>query len=263
MTQIVSALGCRVFGPIVYNPRLDASGDAFSPEGVRGLLLTMNQAVIERGMTPPWIMTRAACQEYWSTRGDGSDNGPDIYRNKPVTIVDFLERFWRPEIDPQCSVLELGCNAGTNLERLRQLGYDQLSGIEINPAAVAALRGAYPELASQATITVDRLEEVLPTLEARSVDGIFTMAVLMHIHPSSDHIFDEMARVARRHICVIEPEVANNSYVFARNYRRVFERRGLQYIRSTLITSTSAPDVPSGYHGYTAHLFTVRGAAAR
>jgi hypothetical protein len=47
--------------------------------------------------------------------------------------------FWSAEIEPGRSVLEVGRNAGTNLNRLRELGFHDLTGIEINANAMTSV----------------------------------------------------------------------------------------------------------------------------
>ena len=91
---------------------------------------------------------------------------------KNTAIVDLMHEFWSPEVSPDSAVLELGCNAGANLERLRQLGYTDLAGLEINPTAVQELHEAFPSLAGEASVIEGSLERVLPTLETDSVDVI-------------------------------------------------------------------------------------------
>jgi hypothetical protein len=56
---------------------------------------------------------------------------------------------------------------------------------------------------------------------------------------------------------VIEAEAANCSYVFARNYKRVFQHRGCSEAKSVLIEREAFPDMDSNYYGYTARLFHV------
>jgi SAM-dependent methyltransferase len=149
------------------------------------------------------------------------------------------------------SVLEVGCNAGASLHGLRERGYRALAGIEINPAAIAELRRSFDDLAD-VEVTQGTLEEALPA--AASVDVVFSMAVLRHVHPSSGRVFADMARV-RRYVCVVEAESSTLRYTFARNYRRVFERLGCTQVRSVRITEALAPDVGPNYVGYTARLF--------
>ena len=63
---------------------------------------------------------------------------PGLLGEPRAEIVDFLNDFRRPEIEPGRSVLEVGCNAGTNLNRLRELGFHDLTGIEINANALGS-----------------------------------------------------------------------------------------------------------------------------
>ena len=69
---------------------------------------------------------------------------------------------------------------------------------------------------------------MLPRLERR-YDPIFTMAVLMHIHPESMVVFDEIARLSDSVLC-IEPKPGRH-FVSERSYphdlSRVFSKRGM------------------------------------
>jgi SAM-dependent methyltransferase len=243
----------RVMEHAIVVERVDEQGEPISPRGIKWATSRLGQALAERGKAPPWAMTREQCQEYWASRANG-DNAPTSYAEKATGVVDFLNGFWAPEVDPASSVLEVGCNAGTNLNRLRELGFENLTGIEINPHALEELRRVYPELAGQATLINDSIETALAGLPDRAVDVVFSMAVLIHLHPTSVDVFDHMARVAR-YVCVIELEKASNSYVFPRNYRRVFERLGCTELRQATITRRGYPDVSSEYDGYVARVF--------
>jgi SAM-dependent methyltransferase len=232
---------------------VDEHGEPVVPRGLKRATSRAGQALVEHGIAPPWTLSREECQEFWASRVDGS-NAPTTYADKPTGVVDFLNGFWAPEVSPGNSVLELGCNAGTNLNRLRELGFERLTGIEINGHALDELRRVYPALASEATLVEESVESALAGMPDRAVDVVFSMAVLIHLHPTSRGIFADMARVAR-HVCVIELESASNSYVFPRNYRRVFERLGCTELRQATITRHGYPSVSRDYDGYVARLF--------
>ena len=235
------------------------SSDLEPPSGVSRLTTRLNQGIFEAGRTPVWVWDSERCRRYWATRtSEGDDNRPADYAEKPLAIVDLLHEFWSPEVTSNDEVLELGCNVGANLERLRQLGYHNLRGVEINANALAELPHHFPELAREAQLMQGSFEELLPTLESGSVDVVLTMAVLLHLHPQSDFVFDEMVRIARRYVCVVEAESATLAYIFARNYGRVFARRGWREIRARHITPDSLYDVGADYHGYTARLLERR-----
>jgi SAM-dependent methyltransferase len=231
-------------------------GDLSLPTGPRRAMVRANQALFERGLTPPWVWDAERCRRFWAGQDEesGSVNAPSTYAGKSQAIVEMLHDFWRPEVEPGMSVLEVGCNAGANLAGLARHGYETLSGVEINPHAIAQMRRSFPAL--QATVSEGALEEVLPRIATGSVDVVFSMAVLIHVHPSSKAIFEHMARIAARYVCVIEAENTTIPYIFARNYRRVFERAGCAQLRSALLSERAYPAVGADYWGYTARLFT-------
>lgn len=252
-------------GPLVervfYNDALSGpDGNPARLTPLRRPIVALNQSLFERGVTPPWVCTADQCARFWSAREVGDHlNGPDAYAEKPLDVVGFLNDFWSPQVTPDDSVLEIGCNAGPNLEGLRRLGFSNLAGVEISTTAVDEMRQTFPELAALATIHQGPAEDVLPRLESGSVDVVFTMAVLLHVHPSSHQVMAEMARVARQHVCVIEAEDVTCNYIFARNYRRVFERLGCTEVKSAPILRDSFPSATTGYVGYRARLFDVPG----
>jgi SAM-dependent methyltransferase len=245
--------------PYVYAERTDAAGDVNHPRGLHALGVRVNQAIVESGRRPPWTFTDEECRQFWASRSiGGPDNDPlNKYAHKHPVINDFLHGFWQPEVTIDDRILELGPNAGGNLSRLRELGYKHLAGVDINPVALETLRQEHPQLAAETELILGPFEQVLPTLAAGSYDTVFTMAVAIHIHPVSHGIFREMVRLARRHVCILETEVANGRYTFARNYRRVFERLGCTQLREEQIDRHNHPEVDRIYDGYVARLFRV------
>jgi SAM-dependent methyltransferase len=250
---MLSAVKSRILERTVVVERVDDDGEIVRPRGAKRLVTRMSQELVERGVAPPWVMSREECQAFWSSREDDA-NAPVTYATKPTGIVDFLHDVWTPEVSPGSSVLEVGCNAGTNLNRLRELGFDRLGGIEINPHALEELRRTYPELAADADLVQGSIEAALGDLPDAAFDVVLSMAVLIHLHPTSVGVFADMARVAR-YVCVVELESAANSYVFPRNYHRVFERLGCTELRHAMITPRGYPEVSRGYDGYVARLF--------
>jgi SAM-dependent methyltransferase len=128
------------------------------------------------------------------------------------------------------SAIEIGCNVGRNLDALRRLGVARLAGVEISSDAVAAMRKHFPGLAETVEIHNAPAEEVLPRLEDNGFDLVYTMAVLLHIHPDSEWIFAEMARICRKRLITVEYEGAPSYRIYSRNYKVVFESHGLREI---------------------------------
>jgi SAM-dependent methyltransferase len=238
--------------------RFDGQGEPYMPRGRAKLSLTLNRALVERGMRAPWMWSAERCQQFWATRERGDDsNAPDGYAVKATEIVDFMHDLWRHDVARAGSVLEIGCNAGANLNRLRQLGYKSLTGVEINPLAIEELNRVFPLLARTATIEQGRLEGVLPQFATGSFEMVFAMGVLHHIHPSSRQVFGEMTRIARRFICVIEPEQIVSHYIFSRDYSQVFGSLNCRQLRVVQIGRSQFPTLSEDYYGCTARLFSV------
>jgi pseudaminic acid biosynthesis-associated methylase len=108
---------------------------------------------------------------------------------------------WRRILDgvPVGSILEVGCNAGWNLEYLHRLGYTDAQGIEPQTYAVEQLRARRPHLRAQVGTAFD-----LPFADA-SFDLVFTSGVLIHIDGADlPRALAEMHRVSRRFVLAIE-----------------------------------------------------------
>ena len=253
--RIQRALLGSILSKLFYQSRVDGSGN---PIMLKPFFGKINQKLMEKGFTVPWIMTREQCWAYWDSVFSDK-KGVQVYAKKPPGIIQFLHQFWSPQVQYSDSILELGSAAGANLYYLHGLGYKNLAGIEISQKAVDGMHKAFPDLAAKLPIAIGRLEETLMQFESDSVDVIFTMAVAQHIHPTSNFLFNEMVRVVRKHICTIELEAANCSYLFARNYQRIFERLGCKQVKSVLITKEAYPDVNRDYNGYVARLFSTGG----
>jgi SAM-dependent methyltransferase len=249
-------IGANIGRLFFYQSRIDSSEN---PTPLR-TLGRLNQWITEKGITAPWMMTQAECHRLWAGQNNktsAAGNRPVDYAVKSQEIVKFLHKFWKDSVGKEDAICELGCNAGANLNGLFNLGYRHLGGIEINPDALAQLRASFPQLAQTASLQQSSIEDALHRMPDDSVDVLFSMAVLIHVHPKSNFILKDMVRVARKYIAVIELESANCAYVFSRNYKRVFEHLGCREVASCLIDKHSIQPDADSYYGYVARLFEV------
>lgn len=119
------------------------------------------------------------------------------------------------------NILELGCNIGRNLEGLRQAGFTNLHGVEINANTKHIREDVYPELAEVGNFTYLPIEEYLET-NPEPFDLVYTMAVLEHIHPDSEWVFAELHKLVKPgcYFLLIEDEVNKPGlpFVFSRSY---------------------------------------------
>lgn len=166
--------------------------------------------------------------------------GPDETSERLLEVFD-------DRLGPDSAVLELGSSAGRHLAHLHAHGYDDLTGIEINRAALDVMRDAYPALAAAGTFHFDAIEDVVDRFDDDHFDAVFSVETVQHIHPDHDWVFDEIARIAGDLLVTVEvegdaaagqPTTPTVNYVddavplYYRDWGRVFTDRGLTQVES-------------------------------
>lgn len=187
-----------------------------------------------------YSVSKDRVHEYWRRPDDGRNRPADYAAVDPERSRGLVEAF-RRHIPLDASVLEIGCNVGRNLHYLRQAGYLDLTGIEISPDALEEMARAFPDVREQCKIINVSIEEALKELP--SFDVIFTMAVLVHIHPESDWIFPEIASRAKHTLIIIEQETSASWRHFGRRYRPIFEKCGFTQVER----KQPMPSLPKDY----------------
>lgn len=166
--------------------------------------------------------------DYLSQERPMGQHSPTVPRwsSRTQTIINTLS----PLITKGYSILEIGCNAGRNLNHLWQAGYKNVRGMEISEHAVKRLRIEYPCLV-MTPVDIGPAELSIQKYDSNSVDVIFTMSVLEHVHPDSRFLFTEIARVARKYALAIEPRQGKRSHMqYPWDIKNEFTAAGLTYI---------------------------------
>ena len=170
----------------------------------------------------------------------------ELYRSgeaKSDLLVDFITGGWP---DRHIKILEVGCNVGRNLEYLRRAGYKNLTGIEVSPRALDMMKGWFPDLYEMVAFHPGSIEDEIEGYRENSYDVVFSMAVLQHIHPDSEWIFEEIARVAKHGIVTIEDEARHTTTMWPRNYRHIFETEG--FLQAHYMNCAEVTGLMHSYH---------------
>ncbi len=102
--------------------------------------------------------------------------------------------------------------------------------MEISEHVVKRLRLEYRCLA-RIPVDIGPAELSIQEYDNNSVDVIFTMAVLEHLHPDSRCLFKEIARVAGKYVLAIEPRHGKRSHMqYPWDIKREFTAAGLTCI---------------------------------
>jgi len=169
------------------------------------------------GQAPETAQTAVWKSDFGREYSDRNTLDPEaldqLYRkNYGVTRTEINGAFLR-DIGKDASFLEVGCNTGNQLVMLRQMGYSNLSGIELQPYAleigVRRLPGAALKLGTAVA---------LPH-EDSSFDVVFTAGVLIHIAPKNvPQALDEIYRCSRDYIWGMEYYAPKATEVIYRNH---------------------------------------------
>lgn len=125
-------------------------------------------------------------EEFWSKTYAASYRGKNEKFDTPLGVLA-----WNKMLQSSCDIssyLECGCNIGRNLEQLSiALPLAKKSVIEINKEAYEYVKNKYSlEFSSNTPIVDSNLDEDI-------ADLVFTIGVLIHIHP--DQLLDNMKKM--------------------------------------------------------------------
>ena len=140
-------------------------------------------------------------------------NAPDLdkvyQRNYGVTRT-ALNRIFLADIPRSASILEVGCNLGNQLILLKQMGFENLNGIEIHKEIVKTAQSRVP------WARVMEGSVLKMPFEDASFDLVFTSGLLIHIAPHDlPSAMSEIHRCARTWIWGLEyyaPEMTEVLY---------------------------------------------------
>ncbi|WP_439026678.1 pseudaminic acid biosynthesis-associated methylase [Haloarchaeobius sp. DT45] len=111
-----------------------------------------------------------------------------------VSRLSLLERFFE-HLDEDARILEVGTNIGTQLLCLRELGFTELYGIDIQREAIEWAHRSRPEL----DIVEGNLFDI--PFKTGFFDVVFTSGVLIHVHSDDlDTAMDEIVRCSDAYV---------------------------------------------------------------
>jgi pseudaminic acid biosynthesis-associated methylase len=137
-----------------------------------------------------------------------------FYRqNYGTTRTEINERFLK-EIPKEARILEVGCNMGTQLLVLGEMGFSNLFGIEIQSYALDRAKGRIP-----GAVLTQASAFAIPYPD-RYFDLVFTSGVLIHIAPADlPKALSEIHRCARAWIWGFEYYAPDTTEIAYRGHR--------------------------------------------
>lgn len=204
--------------------------------------LKLAKFLTNHGITAPLSQSTAMAARQWREQGTASsvfkpeDYVPDTEATEKV-FQDIV-----PLLNPNSSILEIGCNAGRNLNYFYECGFHNLTGIEIGTEAVKLFADVFPDTYKSSKVILGDATEEIKNLESKSFDFVFAHSVLVNIGPRGNHIFREMCRVCKGYILTIENE--GSWSLFPRDFEKMFRKNGFATVSYRLVEQKSEMPFP-------------------
>ena len=130
----------------------------------------------------------------WAERSE--EYSPEYYAEiGPNEVSETLADAFDYYLDDGASILEIGCGSGRHLAHLRDRGFENLAGVDINPDSFEVMTERYPRLAETGTFLTGAVEDLLPEYDDGAFDAVYSVETLQHIHPDDEWVFEELTRV--------------------------------------------------------------------
>ena len=164
--------------------------------------------------------------------------GPNEVSRTLATVLEYYAA-------EDAAILEVGCSSGRHLAHLRDVGFENLTGIDINDESFDVMADHYPELAATGSFHTGVIETVVPEFAANAFDVVYSVETLQHIHPENEWVFEELTRVTSDLLITAENEgnspqrgrsgdevsyVHDDFPLYYRDWKRVFSDLGLAHL---------------------------------
>ena len=192
--------------------------------------------------------SHADLMTYWACPDDEFNCAADYVA--PIERSQYLGELIETHCPNTASALEIGCNVGRNLNYLATEHGMKVAGIEYSDHAIGLLRQTYRSLDESTVYPGDEVQQI-KCIDDKSFDLVFSMAVLMHLHPSTpDEFFVDLAR---KYLIFIENSADGTERSWPRDYKAIIESSGV----ATEIYRGTPPCELAEFDGYTARVFKI------
>ena len=172
----------------------------------------------------PWFWPRIWEAKKWVQASEEGSYPPSAYqRTSPGPLMVRL-LLHTPTTN---SVVDLGCNSGSNLNILYESGFDRLAGVDAGRDALDLFAITYPESFHKADVKHDLFQRWLVNTADAAFDTLHCNGVAIElVHPSFP-IVQEICRVTRESVFI---SLTEQGHSYPRYYIRQFEARGFRLV---------------------------------
>ncbi len=170
----------------------------------------------------PWFWPRIWEAQRWVQASESTWWKPSGYQiAEPGPLMQRL----LSTTPPTSSVVDLGCNSGSNINFLHTAGFRRLYGVEAGFEALDLFASTYPEAWECAEVRHDLFQHYLANAADRAFDTVHFNGVSIElVHPSFPMV-KEICRVTRDSIFI---SMTEHGHTYPRHYIRQFEAHGFR-----------------------------------
>jgi len=161
-------------------------------------------------------------QQHWQKQGHGNMHGYNHYCTERPAIAVILAETYRL-IQKDASILDLGCNCGYMINRLKHEGYNNITGVDINQNAIEYGKKHFG--LQDTELICGSFEDILPRIyrENRKFELVYTIGATVElVHPSFD-IIKYLCEISDRYIILI---ISLHDHSYPRFWEYEFNRHG-------------------------------------
>ena len=167
--------------------------------------------------------------EHFHGLGNDDTNAPESYIECPEKNRDLVEII-KKYCSPTDEIFDIGCNVGRNLDCIYKAGFHNLTGLDINDKALEMGKKRFPDTVGKSNLICSPIEDYLWKENNKRYDVVFTMGVLMHLHPTSDWVYSIFFHTAKKYFITVEDEWNHSNKALPRNYKDIFEDIGFSQV---------------------------------
>lgn len=168
-------------------------------------------------------------RRHWKKQKAGMNHGYDKYDySQPLRDKAFWDEI-KLRAAVAADILELGCNCGRDLYRLKQSGYQKLTGVDICANAIEYGKKKFD--LNGIELVVGSYEDVLPgcVKRGRTFDLVYSGgATISLVHPSFD-IVKHMCALSRAYVIMLNED--NQDRAYSRFWEVEFRRHGFLLVK--------------------------------
>jgi SAM-dependent methyltransferase len=182
--------------------------------------------------------------DYWKSRKEDGKRGILNYIELSPTSYPLLDEIkFRAAEKKEMRILDLGCNCGRHLNALREMGFNCLYGVDVNPMCKEVMRKHFPALCDMVVCNFLSFEQYLPGVSENYFDIIFTHGkTIEHVTPRFS-LVRHLCRSCKKYIILGNVGLGHGTY--PRFWIYEFQKHGFALVKLLQPEKEWAPRSPT------------------